>query len=532
MFHRFIIFFGFVNFVVCGISLENLVAKIILNYKLKTLVILSDEHSYRKIDLPTLIFTSKITNINLSKICQKQLLLLVDSNDPEILLIVQELLLDNTSFEARVVFVTNFTDIQYLFKRSLYIGNMDVGIYSTVLRNFYTFKDPFDFESNSMFLESNDGKYFLKEPPSNFHQKIMNIRVIQINHLNNNCTWIFCRFVKFFQIFFNISVNVTAEKPRFQPTIDFRNNTPQNKNYTYASFLQYRSVNIAIPNIQKEIERYLYFIVPFCKKLWNMMFAIILFFTILFSIISKLQNGKFNFEDSFFITLSSFLFQNMKESKKQKKVFTVILFVLGLFMGIFYTSNMGNLLTTNLSVSKFQILCSKVFQKNISNKSHLHIEIVNNTEYYKAILNMNTNYGYCIDNDTWEKFQNIQKGLLTPFFKILQKWESLGIPFTFVMKRNSVFREQFNKFYMKCHIFGFFVKWKREERDVHNLGSLLQTISKTRAFRSKDMFFPYIIYLCGVNLSFIIFGLENCIFKIKKFNWYYFKSFSVNKIFK
>lgn len=329
-----------------------------------------------------------------------------------------------------------------------------------------------------------------------FNGSILTVLTWNKYRLRQNCTWDICQFIHFFCERFNATLKViTDDESPDPPTIDLNNKVLTNPEYNYADFREYLHMNVILPLIFKE-NRYLKFLMPFKFELWLLIF-------VLFSILSLWKLWRFS-------KLSL-----PKDFEKKSKIIFIISG--GVAMAL-YSINLQTLFIHPLNTYNFTIICGQrsmlQLLQNISFK--INIKAVEDNTYWDNIFTLNTSFGYCIDSNVWRIIQYFQKPFKKSVFYSLFNWKYTIVPYTFLLKRNSIFEEKIKYLIHEARELGFFKKWNNDESRFRNVLYNLPKDFTIRVFTIEDFLFPLQCLIFGNLFSIFCFLFEIIkFFKIK-----------------
>lgn len=311
---------------------------------------------------------------------------------------------------------------------------------------------------------------------------LINIQAIQINNASvivatpagensSKCIWRTC---PLFQLFTE-KYNVNFEFKSWRDVNDaefltmFLAELPEN--YTYILPMQYYYSGFMVPNLV-EMDKSQFFMLPFQPWLWAMIVAGIFYFAsirwIVFDIFERPLNFFVHVLDSLYVTLCT-----KAPKTTNSHILNIIQFLMiwyGVIMTNLYCAFLGSYILAPLGRNADTIIYNEDNRPIID---HHHPSIFESKfkmvgvpfdTYNDLYTNANPTFGYFINNFIWDN--NFASGKGEKLFRKLDSFVRTDIVNSLIIRKNSVYKDDFEEFYLDMWSYGYIKKFTKFGAEV------------------------------------------------------------------
>lgn len=411
----------------------------------------------------------------------------------------------NLSSDKVLVISNNSQPEMFLKFKKLQLRN--VVLYNGSLRTFQTC-NPFTSEVFEIAREN----IFKNNGPLNFEGSALSV---DMDYHQSFCDWEFCEILRIFAVKYNFTVTFKAsEMPDFYilPEDEF-------ESWMKTKYFEYYYVTITIP-IVKNSQKSEDFILPFSTGLWRALVGTIFYFGIALAIAAKMECQRFDLTHGMLQALGALLGKTMEFHSKKTLVSLMFLAIVtfGFMISTIYTLFIGSFLILDQKETDFEIICSDEMMRFLRKdypfiESNFRFHIVSTETYFKMVGALNTNFGYCMYSDMWKSDFGFQGALGVNLYRLLDEWKAGYLPYYGAIKDNVIFREEFDKFFVKMYYYGFKDKFGRVSMGAYfrKLKELhVQLMDSNIMLVLEDFKYPLKLYLGGMLVAGLIFLYEIC----------------------
>ncbi|XP_037941321.1 uncharacterized protein LOC119674261 [Teleopsis dalmanni] len=280
----------------------------------------------------------------------------------------------------------------------------------------------------------------------------------------------------------------------------------------------------------QELDRFKLFLAPFSRNVWLLLISSVLYITVMFSLIDRLQYGIWQVGSYMLIAVSSFLARDIPMEKFPRRVKRFVFFILLISGGIittFYLALLSSILNANVyerdikeytdlkernidfMITDVDFWAFKIY--GLSSTLRERLTLVDHNEFTRNRNSMNIKHAYFCYMDVCEILKHQQIFLLRKRMNFLPKpivsvWGGFGI------MNGWIFEQTFNRYVQRAFELGFNERFRRDAKNTAIRYGII-SFFKTEYYEVKplgiDYFeMPAILLGIGYLVALITFILE------------------------